>query len=248
MLSAGRSANTTPTDERRPVTIAVVGGTGELGFGLALHLARAGEQVIIGSRSEERGEEAALRANELIEGGATLGGAENTQAVAAAQVVFVTVPYAGQADIYRSIAEHLPADVVICDTTTPLATAVGGRPWQVIRPWPGSAAEQAKALLPKTARLVSGFHTISAETLQDLDRTPQGDVLLCGEDADAKVRIGALVEKIQGLRWVDCGPLSMARILEPITAVLVSVNRRYGIKDSGVGVVGRESWGRPPKP
>jgi NADPH-dependent F420 reductase len=229
------------------VTIAVVGGTGDLGFGLALHLGRAGEQVLIGSRSEERGEEAARRANERLEGGTALGGAENGQAVAAADVVFVTVPYAGQADIYRSIAEHLRADVVVCDTTTPLATAVGGRPWQVLRPWPGSAAEQAKALLPKSARLVSGFHTISAEVLQDLDRTPEGDVLLCGEDAEAKSQIGALVEKIEGLRWVDCGPLSMARILEPITAVLVSVNSRYGIKDSGVRLVGRDRWARPPK-
>jgi NADPH-dependent F420 reductase len=230
------------------VTIAIVGGTGDLGFGLALHFGRAGEQVLIGSRSEERGEEAARRANERLEGGTALGGAENAQAVAAADVVFVTVPYEGQADIYRSIAEHLQPGAVVCDTTTPLATAVGGRPWQVIRPWPGSAAEQAKALLPKSVRLVSGFHTISAEILQDLDRTPEGDVLLCGEDAEAKSEIGALVEKIEGLRWVDCGPLSMARILEPITAVLVSVNRRYAIKDAGVALVGREAWGRPSKP
>jgi 8-hydroxy-5-deazaflavin:NADPH oxidoreductase len=229
------------------MTIAIVGGTGDLGFGLALHLARAGEEVIIGSRSEERGEEAARRANELLEGGATLGGAENTQAVAAAAVVFVTVPYAGQADIYRSIASHVPEGAVVCDTTTPLATAVGGRPWQVLRPWPGSAAEQAKALLSKTTRLVSGFHSLSAEVLQDLDRTPEGDVLLCGEEAEAKGVIGGLVEKIEGLRWVDCGPLSMARILEPITAVLVSVNRRYGIRDAGLRLVGREGWARPPK-
>jgi 8-hydroxy-5-deazaflavin:NADPH oxidoreductase len=229
------------------MTIAIVGGTGDLGFGLALHLARGGEEVIIGSRSEERGEEAARRANELLEGGATLGGAENTQAAAAADVVFVTVPYAGQADIYRSIANHVPEGAVVCDTTTPLATAVGGRPWQVLRPWPGSAAEQAKALLSKTTRLVSGFHSLSAEVLQDLDRTPEGDVLLCGEEAEAKGVIGGLVEKIEGLRWVDCGPLSMARILEPITAVLVSVNRRYGIRDAGLRLVGREGWARPPK-
>jgi NADPH-dependent F420 reductase len=229
------------------VTIAIVGGTGDLGFGLVLHLARAGEQIIIGSRSEERGEEAARRANELIpEGGTSLGGAENTQAVAAADVVFVTVPYAGQADIYRSIAPHVPEGAVVCDTTTPLATAVGGRAWQVLRPWSGSAAEQAKALLPKKTRLVAGFHSVSAEVLQDLDRTPEGDVLLCGDDAEAKTRIGDLVEKIDGFRWVDCGPLSMARILEPITAVLVSVNRRYGIRDAGVRLVGRDGWARPP--
>lgn len=82
----------------------------------------------------------------------------------------------------------------------------------------------------------------------DLERTPDGDILLCGEDPEAKKRIGTLVDKIEGLRWVDCGPLSMARILEPITAVLISVNRRYGIKDSGVQIVGRETWGPPLKP
>jgi hypothetical protein len=230
------------------VTIAIVGGTGDLGFGLALHLARAGEEVIIGSRSEERGEEAARRGNELIpEGGTTLGGAENTQAVAAADVVFVTVPYGGQADIYRSIADHVPERAVVCDTTTPLATAVGGRAWQVLRPWAGSAAEQAKGLLPKKTRLVSGFHSVSAEVLQDLDRTPAGDVLLCGDDTEAKAEIGGLVDRIEGLRWVDCGALSMARILEPLTAVLVSVNRRYGIRDAGVRLVGRDDWARPPK-
>lgn len=229
------------------MTIAIIGGTGDLGFGLALHLARAGEQVVIGSRSEERGEEAARRASELLEGGADVGGAENAQAAAAADVVFVTVPYAGQVDIYRSIADHVREDAVVCDTTTPLATAVGGRPWQVVRPWPGSAAEQAKGVLPKTAGLVSGFHSVSAEALQDLDRTPEGDVLLCGDDAGAKARIGELVERIKDLRWVDCGPLSMARILEPLTAVLVSVNRRYGIKDAGVRLVGRDGWARPPQ-
>src|SRR5918996_278694 len=131
-------------------------------------------------------------------------------------------------------------------STSPKAPwcATPPRPWP--RPWGGSAAEQAKSLLPKKARLVSGFHSVSAEILQDLDRTPEGDVLLCGDDAEAKAEIGKLVEKIEGLRWVDCGALSMARILEPITAVLVSVNRRYGIRDAGVRVVGRDGWARPP--
>lgn len=225
--------------------IAIVGGTGDLGFGLALHLARSGHQVVIGSRSEERGAEAAKRANEELEGGADVGGMENTKAVAEAEVIFVTVPYGGQADIYRSIGEALPPEAVVCDTTTPLATAVGGRAWHVLRPWHGSAAEQAKTLLPRGARMVSGFHTVSAEMLQDLSTAPKGDVLLCGDDAEAKAAIGALVDGIEGLRWVDCGPLSTARILEPLTALLVSVNRRYRIRDAGVRLVGRDSWGAP---
>jgi NADPH-dependent F420 reductase len=227
------------------MTIAIVGGTGDEGFGLALRLAQAGESVVIGSRSEERAAEAADRARDMLGSEAPVEGAENAKSVATADVVFVTVPYAGQSDIYRSLKDHWTRDAIACDTTTPLATAVGGRATQVIRPWHGSAAEQAKALLPKTARLVAGFHTVGAEPLADLERPVLGDVLLCGEDADAKAAVGALVQRIPDLRWVDCGPLAMARILEPLTALLISVNRRYGIKDSGIRVVGRDRWGAP---
>jgi hypothetical protein len=222
--------------------VAVVGGTGDLGFGLAARLAASGIDVVIGSRAEERAADAARRAREQTD--APVAGAENTRAVADARVVFVTVPYAGQADIYRSISDHLPGGVVICDTTTPLATAVGGRAWQVLRPWPGSAAEQAKALLPKGARLVSGFHSVSADHLER-EGPVDVDALLCGDDADAKADVGSLAERIPGLRWVDAGPLTMARILEPLTAALISINRRYGIRDSGFRVTGRERWGPP---
>src|SRR5205807_9850209 len=117
--------------------------------------------------------------------------------------------YAGQAAIYRSIKEHVPGGRILGDTTTPLATAVGGRAWQVIRPWHGSAAEQAKALLGPGVRLVAGFHTVAAEPLQDIERPMEGDVLLCSDDAEAKRRIGALVEEIPNLRWVDVGALAM---------------------------------------
>lgn len=227
------------------MTVAIVGGTGDEGFGLAMRLARAGETVVIGSRSEERGAEAAARASETVGSDARIEGAENATSVAGADIVFVTVPYAGQADIYRSLKEHWSADTIVCDTTTPLATAVGGRPTQVIRPWHGSAAEQARALLPEAVRLVAGFHTVGAEALAELDRPVDGDVLLCGKDAEAKTAVGALIDRIPDLRWVDCGPLPMARILEPLTALMISVNRRYGIKDSGIRMVGRERWGTP---
>jgi 8-hydroxy-5-deazaflavin:NADPH oxidoreductase len=226
--------------------IAVIGGTGDEGFGLALRLASAGHHVTIGSRSEERGAQAAERARGVVGADANVDGTSNEKATASAEMIFVTVPYAGQADIYRSIAPHVPAGRVVVDTTTPLATAVGGRPWQVIRPWHGSAAEQAKALLPKEARLVAGFHTISAEPLQDLEHPLNGDVLLCGADPEAKAQVGGLVEQIPNLRWVDAGDLSMARIVEPLTALMVSVNRKYKLKDTGIALTGRDGWGAPP--
>ena len=135
---------------------------------------------------------------------------------------------------------------MVCDATSPLATAVGRPAWQVLTPWEGSAAEQAKAIVPKHVRLVSGLQTVSGEALQDLGRPLEGDVLLSGGAADAKATVGGLVEKIPNLRWVDAGALSMARIVERFTAVLVSVNRAYGLHDAGFRVTGRDAWGVPP--
>jgi NADPH-dependent F420 reductase len=229
------------------MTVGIVGATGDLGFGLAIRLASAGVPVTIGSRASDRAEQAAARAREAVGDSAPVSGAENPEAVSGAEVVFVTVPYAGQADIYRSIRDHIAAGTVVCDTTTPLATAVGGRATHVLRPWHGSAAEQARALLPEGLSVVAGFHSVGAEALEDLERGVDADVLLCGDDKEAKEVVGGLTDRIPGLRWIDCGPLSMARVLEPITAALISVNRRYGLKDTQLRLTGREIWGPPTK-
>jgi 8-hydroxy-5-deazaflavin:NADPH oxidoreductase len=226
--------------------VAVIGGTGAEGFGLALRLTGAGHRVIIGSRDAGRGAESAAKAAERTRG--TVEGTDNAGATAMVGVdgvVAVTVPYAGQAEIYRSIKGAVVPGAVVWDATSPLATAVGGRPWQVLRPWHGSAAEQARAILGDGARVVAGLHTIAAEDLQDLDRDIESDVLLCGDDAQAKARVGSLIEGIPGMRWLDCGRLEMARVTEPLTALLVSINRTYKIKDSGFRIVGRDAWGAP---
>jgi NADPH-dependent F420 reductase len=228
------------------MSVAIVGGTGDLGFGLAVRLAVAGVAVTIGSRAEDRAREAAERARQAVGADASVDGAENAAAVAAADLTFVTVPYGGMADIYRSLRTHWRPGSIVCDTTSPLATAVGGRAWQVLRPWHGSAAEQARALLPEGIRLAAGFHTVSAEPLTELSEPLDGDVLLCGDDPEAKAEVGAMVDRIPGARWVDCGALSMARVLEPITAALIAANRKYGIHGSGVRLTGRDSWGLPP--
>ncbi len=224
--------------------VAVIGGTGAEGFGLALRLAKAGHHVVIGSRDPSRGAESAAKASELI--GSTVKGTDNASAAAEAGgdgVAAVTVPFAGQAEIYRSIKDAVASGAVVLDATSPLATAVGGRPWQVLRPWHGSAAEQAQAILGNGPRVVAGLHTIAAEALQALDREIDSDVLLCADDMEAKARVGALIEGIPGMRWVDCGRLEMARVAEPLTALLVSINRAYKVKDSGFRIVGRDAWG-----
>jgi NADPH-dependent F420 reductase len=225
--------------------IAVIGGTGEEGFGLALRLGKAGRRVIIGSRSDEKGAASAEKARELL-GGGEVDGTTNEAAADKADVVFVTVPFAGQADIYRSIKHNVSPGKIIVDCTSPLATAVGGRAWQVVRPWHGSAAEQAKALLDPGVRMVAAFHTVPGGQLQDLSRPVDSDVFVCGKEAQAKATVGELIESIPNLRWVDSGDLSMARIAETMTALLISVNRAYKIHDAGFRVTGRDAWGTPP--
>jgi hypothetical protein len=224
--------------------ITVIGGTGDEGFGLTLRLAKAGRHVIIGSRSEEKGQTVAAKAKEILGADALVDGSTNELAAERGDLVFVTVPYAGQADIYRAIKDHVADGKIVVDCTSPLATAVGGRAWQVIRPWHGSAVEQAKALIPK-ANFVSAFHTVSGEQLQDLERAMESDVLVCGKDPAAKAQVGELIDAIPNLRWVDAGDLTMARIVETMTALLVSINRTYKLHDSGFRITGRESWGVP---
>jgi NADPH-dependent F420 reductase len=225
--------------------IAVIGGTGDEGFGLSLRLGKAGRRVIIGSRSDEKGAAAAEKARELL-GGGEVDGTTNQAAASKADVVFVTVPFEGQADIYRSIKDDVAAGTIVVDCTSPLATAVGGRAWQVVRPWHGSAAEQAKAILDPGVRMVAAFHTVAGEQLRDLQRPMESDVFVCGKEAEAKATVGELIDAIPNLRWVDCGDLSMARIAETMTALVISVNRTYKLHDAGFRVTGRDSWGRPP--
>ncbi len=225
--------------------IAVIGGTGAEGFGLALRLGSAGHRVTIGSRDASRGAEAAERASAVLGAEASVDGTSNENAAEGRPVVAVTVPFVAQADIYRSIKDHVADGAVVLDATSPLATAVGGRPWRTVRPWDGSAAEQAASILGPTVRMVAGFHTIAAHALEALDERIESDVLLCGDDADAKAIIGGLVEQIPGMRWVDAGSLEMARIVEELTALLISINRRYATKDSGFRIVGRDPWGTP---
>jgi NADPH-dependent F420 reductase len=225
--------------------VAIVGGTGAEGFGLALRLATAGHRVTIGSRAVEKAAASAEEAKSLLGADATVDGAVNAESVAGKAVVFVTVPFEGQALIYDAIKDGIAADTVVCDCTSPLMAAVGGRASHVLRPWHGSAAEFAKTLLPKGTRLVAAFHTIAAGALRDLAEPVDSDALVMGDDPDAKALVGSLIEGIPGMRWVDCGLLQMARIAEGLTPLLISVNGRYKVRDSGFRVTGRGAWGDP---
>jgi NADPH-dependent F420 reductase len=216
--------------------VAVIGGTGEEGSGLALRWARAGIGITIGSRSEERAVEAAARLEGLVTD-ASVNGLENRDAAAAAPVVVVAVPFGGQAAIYKSIAGHLRPDAVVIDCTVPVAAAVGGKATNVLGVWQGSAAQQAASLLPEGVTVCAAFHSLSAAALHDLGEDLEGDVLACGPRA-AKPLVRELVEAIDHLRFVDAGPLENARIVEPITALLIGINRRYKVDRAGIRITG----------
>lgn len=214
--------------------IALVGGTAGLGWGLALRFARAGAEVIIGSRQAEKGVIAADKALATLGDGAKIHGGQNSEAVREAEIVVVAVPFPGQATIYQSIKASLPEGVTVVDCTVPLASEVGGKATRVIGVWEGSAAQQAKGILGKEIKMASGFHTVMAGALERLDEPLDEDVLICG-DAEARRSTQSLVGLIPGVRFVDCGPLENARILESLTALLIGINARYKL-DPGAGI------------
>lgn len=220
-----------------PSPVAIVGATGDLGFGLALRLAQAGVPITIGSRDAERAAEAASRAIDAVPG-ADVRGLANPEAAAAADVVVLSVPFASQASTLRSIRDALRPGTLLLDVTVPLATAAGGRATRVLTVWQGSAAQQAQELVPAGVTVISGLHTVAAKHLADLEHPLDEDVLIAGDEREAKERIAALLKHIPGLRPIDVGRLEMARITEQLTALTIGVNIRHkataGIKLTGL--------------
>ncbi|MDQ3958322.1 MAG: NADPH-dependent F420 reductase [Actinomycetota bacterium] len=216
--------------------VAVIGGTGEEGFGLASRWAKAGIEVVIGSRDAGRAEAAAERLKEVVPG-ANVSGLENPGAAASSELLVVTVPFSGQAAIYKSIAESVRPDSVVVDGTVPVAASVGAKATHTLGVWEGSAAQQAAAFLPKGTRTCAAFHSLAAVALNDLDYEMEGDVLVCGPQS-AKPVVRELVEAIPRLRFVDAGPLENARLVEPITALLIGINHRYHTDRSGIRITG----------
>jgi NADPH-dependent F420 reductase len=213
--------------------LAFVGGTGPEGLGLAMRLARAGHEVSIGSRSAERGEEAAEKIRQAVPG-ARVSGAENQRAVEGADVVFLTFPYSGQQATLEALAAGL-AGKIVCDVVAPLEFVKGQGAVALAVPG-NSAAEEAAAQLP-AARVVSAFQNLSAEKLMEVDHPLEADVLVCGNDAEAKQVLIGLASEIAGVRGIDGGALSNSRYVEMLTALLINLNRRHKTQTS-IRVVG----------
>ena len=214
--------------------LAILGGTGPEGKGLALRLALAGEEVMIGSRSSERG---AAAAAEMAGGapGASISGADNVGAAAAGDVVFLAFPYEGQRPVLEELAGSLDGKIVV-SVIAPMAFE-RGKGARAVEVEAGSAAEEAQEILPG-AQVVAAFQNVSAEELMDPQVDMEGDVVVCSDHADAKKLVMGLADKIRSLRGIDGGALANAKYVEQITPMLVNINRIYkthaSIKITGV--------------
>lgn len=222
--------------------IPIIGGTGALGYGLAVRLARAGQEIVIGSRKLERAQEAAERLGANVPD-AKAEGLENGEAAQRGSIVFLTVPFRAQSETLTNLKGSLREGQLLVDCTVPLAAAVSGRATRTVGVWQGSAAEQANEMAPDGVVVVSALHTVSAPRLAG-DAELDEDVLICGDRRADKKRVAALIGLIDGLRAVDAGPLEQARIVESLTALLIGINGRYkthaGIRVTGLP--GNSPW------
>jgi 8-hydroxy-5-deazaflavin:NADPH oxidoreductase len=216
--------------------VCIIGASGALGFGLALRLGRAGVPIAIGSRSAERAAETVERARVAVPEG-SFAGHDNAEAVALAETVILSVPFRSQSEMLTNLRGALRAGQLLIDASVPLAAAVSGKATRMLGVWQGSAAQQALEMAPAGVRVVSALHTVSAASLTDLEHDLTQDVLVCGDSRADKRDAAALLQRIEGLRCVDCGRLEMARITESLTALLIAINARYKVH-AGVRLTG----------
>jgi NADPH-dependent F420 reductase len=216
--------------------LTIVGATGALGYGLALRFGRAGVPIVIGSRDQSRAEEAAARAAQVVPGG-SFSGVQNADAVQQAELVILSVPFRNQSENLTNLKGALRAGQLLVDATVPLAAAVSGKATRTLGVWQGSAAQQAQEMVPEGVRVISAFHTVSAAQLSDLGHELDEDVLICGDRTEDKQQLAELVGRVDGLRPVDCGPLEMARIVEQLTPLIISINVRHKVR-AGIKITG----------
>lgn len=214
-------------------TVAIIGGTGHQGPGLALRWAKSGRyRVIIGSRDAAKAQSVAMSLNARL-GDQRIEGVSNVEAAAIAEIVVLTVPYSAHTEVLESIRPQLRGKVLV-DVTVPL------QPPQVSRvyiPPAGSATAEAQALLGEEVRVVCAFQNVSATHLSDPDEPLECDVLVCGDDKEAKLEAIALAEAA-GMRGLDAGPLQNAVVVEGLTAILIGINKRYRADGAGIRITG----------
>jgi 8-hydroxy-5-deazaflavin:NADPH oxidoreductase len=217
--------------------VAVVGGTGAEGSGLAVRFAKAGLRVLIGSRNLDRAQ-AVAREIAAQAGAGEVTGHTNPDAVSKAAIVILTVPLSAQVEILKSIRTSFLSGAILVDTTVPLEIAVGGRLSRTVSLWDGSAAQQAARLAPAGVPVVATFHALSAEALKRIGQRVDCDALICGDNPEAKATVSEIAETIPGVRAIDAGPLDSARFLESSAALLIALNLRHKVKHCGLRITG----------
>jgi hypothetical protein len=217
--------------------IAILGGTGPEGSGLAARWAAAGENIVIGSRDGNRAAGTANLLRARLGSTAKIDGAENVTAVEQCEIVVLTVPFSGHAALLKQLKAHWTPGQVLIDTTVPLAAAVGGAPSRMLSVWQGSAAQQTRELVPASVAVAAAFHNLSAELLAK-EGPVDCDILVCSDDDEAKRVASELATKISGARALNGGKLENARIVESITALLIGLNVRYQVHTAGVRFTG----------
>ncbi len=213
--------------------IAILGGTGDQGLGLALRFAKAGRRVVIGSRKADRAVAAAEEVRQAVSE-ADVSGHENSEATLRAPIVIISVPFEHTASTVKGIKDVLTEGQILVSMAVPLATAVGDGAVRTVGIWQGSAAELVQSLVPTGVEVVSAFQNVSAHRLRELDQPVECDVVVSGTKAP-RARIMELCRLIPGLRGVDGGPLGNARIVEEMTALLIGMNIRYKLP-AGLGI------------
>ncbi|HSM71543.1 MAG TPA: NADPH-dependent F420 reductase [Anaerolineales bacterium] len=214
------------------LTIAVLGGTGKEGKGLAYRWAKAGYKVLIGSRSSEKGVHAASEVMEKLEGATSIVGMDNLEAAKQANIVVLTVPYSAHRETLEGVKEALKGKLLI-DVTVPL---VPPKVSKVQMPPAGSAAQEAKEILGDDVQVVAAFQNISHEHLMS-DDDIDCDVLVTGSSKDARTEALTLVEAAGMIGW-DAGPIENSVVVEGLTSVLININKKYGSTHSGIKITG----------
>jgi 8-hydroxy-5-deazaflavin:NADPH oxidoreductase len=205
--------------------IPIIGGTGALGYGLAVRWARAGQSVVIGSRDAERAREAADRVRADVDG-TEIDGLRNAEAATRGPIVFLTVPFRAQSETLTNLKEALSPGQLLVDCTVPVAASVSGKATRSLGVWQGSAAQQAAEMVPEGVTVISALHSVSAPKLSGEGKLDD-DILICGDRKADKRRVARLIEEIDGFRAVNAGALEMARIVETLSPMMISINVRY---------------------
>lgn len=219
--------------------VAIIGGTGAQGLNIAKRLAIAGEEIIVGSRTEEKALTKVEEVKELLSDyDINICGMANEDAAKEGELLILTVPLAAQKPTLNSIKEFVN-DKILIDATVPLETAIGGSPARFVDLMEGSAAERTAKILKKTSvKVVSAFNNISNSHLENIPEPIDCDCLISGDDNDAKKTVAELIEKIPGVRCIDCGKLEKARMVEKITPLLIGLNIKYKSHYGGLRITG----------